>query len=256
MITMQETQTGSLIRGLGGRSALWIFIAAANILPLVAASLQTVPPGYTRDNSDWWSYTGRPEADDETISQKRELPASNFQILGFRLNETLDKAPAKLGKAVVVERGDASTGRSQICYSSPGKRPKTYLIFEKGEVNDAFYLFSGGPDWKGSELCAESTLVTASLATASGLHLGQTSAQVRAILGKPSYATTNKIIYSLGVEKKTSAVDFENVKRQNPQVSQDELHRNYDSYTLGVYIEARFFSGQLVYLAISKTESY
>jgi hypothetical protein len=39
-------------------------------------------------------------------------------------------------------------------------------------------------------------------------------------------------------------------------MTQDELHRNYDYYTLGVYIEARFLSNKLVYLAISKTESY
>jgi hypothetical protein len=166
---------------------LWVFLVAASNLPLAAELVQTGPPGYTSDNSDWWSYTRRPEADDEAISQKRELPASNFQILGFKLNdETFGKATAKLGKATVVERGDASTGRSQICYASPGRLSKTYLIFEKGEVNDAFYLLNIGPDWKGSELCTESNLVTANLSTASGLHLGQTSAQVRAILGKPS----------------------------------------------------------------------
>jgi len=235
----------------------WVFIFAANSLPLAAETAQTGPPGYTSDNSDWWSYTRRPEADDEAISQKRELPASNFQILGFKLNdETFGKATAKLGRANVVERGDASTGLSQICYSSPGKQSKTYLIFEKGEVNDAFYLFSVGPDWKGSELCTEANLVTPNLSTASGLHLGQTSAQVKAILGKPSFVADDKIIYSLGVEKKTSAADFENVRQRNPQLSQDELHRSYDFYSLGVYIEARFLSGKLVYLAISKTEGY
>jgi len=238
-------------------SVLWVFMVAASILPLAAATVQTGPPGYTSDNSDWWSYTRRPEADDEAISQKREPPASNFQILGFKLNdETFGRATAKLGKATLVERGDASTGRSQICYSSPGKQSKTYLIFEKGEVNDAFYLFSVGPDWKGSELCTESNLVTTNLSTASGLHLGQTNAQVRAILGKPSFVGDDKIIYSFGVEKKTSAADFESLRQRNPQLSQDELHRNYDFYTLGVYIEARFLSGKLVYLAISKTESY
>ena len=247
----------SLPRVLSCSSVLWLFVVAASILPLAAASVQTGPPGYRSDNSDWWSYTGRPEPDDEAISQKREVPASNFQILGFKLNdETFGKATAKLGKATVVERGDASTGRSQICYSSPGKQSKTYLIFEKGEVNDAYYLFSVGPDWKGSELCTESNLVTTNLSTASGLRLGQTNAQVRAILGKPSFVADDKIIYSLGVEKKTSAADFENLRQRNPQLSEDELHRSYDFYTLGVYIEARFLSGKLVYLAISKTESY
>jgi hypothetical protein len=243
-------------RVLSCSSVLWVFIVAASILPLAAETVQT-GPGYTSDNSDWWSYTRRPEVDDEAISQKREVSASNVEILGFKLNdETFGKVAAKLGKAIVVERGDASTGRSQICYSSPGKQSKTYLIFEKGEVNDVFYLFSVGPDWKGSELCTESNIVTTNLSTASGLHLGQTNAQVRARLGKPSFVADDKVIYSLGVEKRTSAADFKNLRQRNPQLTEDELHQNYDFYTLGVYIEARFLSGKLVYLAISKTEVY
>ncbi len=236
-------------------SVLWVFIVATSILPLAA---QTSRPGYTSDNSDWWSLTRTFEAEDEVIPMEGDLPtsmpASNFQILGFKLNhETFGKATAKLGKATVVERGDGVTGRSQICYSSPRK---VHLIFEKSEINDAFYMFSVGPDWNGSELCTESNLVTTNLSTASGLHLGQTNAQVTAILGKPSLVADDKIIYSLDVEKRTPVADFENLRKRNPQLSQAELHRNYDYYLLGVYIEARFLSGRLVYLAISERETY
>jgi hypothetical protein len=251
---MKETQTGCFLRFLSGQYALTISMVVANVLPLAAATVQTAPPRYTRDNSDWWSLT---RTDDEVVPQEGDLQDSNFQILGFKLNdETFGKAKAKLGKATVVARGDASAGRSQICYSSPGRKSKTYLIFEKGEVNDAFYLFNVGPDWKGSEKCSESNLVTANLSTGSGLHLGQTTAQVRAVLGKPSFASDDKIVYFFSVEKKTPADDFETIKKQNPRVTQDELHRNYDSYTLGVYIQARFLSDKLVYLGVSKTESY
>jgi hypothetical protein len=253
---MNKTRTTlaqSVCRSLIYPAAFCLLISAC--IPLAAAGTQADSPGYTSDNSDWWSYTRIPDADEESISQHREPPASTFQILGFKVDDAFGKVAAKLGKATIIERGDASTGRSQICYSSPGEH-KTYLIFEKGEVNDAVYLFSRGPDWKGRDLCVDSSVVTKNLSTASGLHLGQTTAEVRAILGKPSVATANKLVYSLGVEKKTSAADFEKLKRQNPGLSQDELHQNYDSYTLGVYIESRFLSGKLTYLAISKTEGY
>jgi hypothetical protein len=254
---MPNTRKGGLTWFLSCARVLCFLTVATNIVPLAAATVQTVSPSYTRDNSDWWSLTRTFGAEDEVIPQEGDLQDSNFRILGFELNkEAFGKAMAKLGKATVVERGDASTGRSQICYSSPGRKSKTYLIFEKGEVNDAFYLFSVGPDWKGSEQCSESNLVTANLSTASGLHLGQTSAEVRAILGKPGFASEDKLIYSVDVEKKTPVADFENLKKRNPQMTQDQLHRNYDYYTLGVYIEARFLSDKLVYLAISKTESY
>src|SRR5579859_1937279 len=77
--------------------AFSIFLVALNLLRTGVATTQSVPRGYTRDNSDWWSYTGRPEADDEAIIQNRELPVSNFQILGLALNdETLDRAVRKM----------------------------------------------------------------------------------------------------------------------------------------------------------------
>jgi hypothetical protein len=90
----------------------------------------------------------------------------------------------------------------------------------------------------------------------SGLRLGQTSAQVRAILGKPSFSSDDKIVYFFSVERKTAAEDFETLKKQNPQMTEDELHQNYDFYTLGAYFQARFLSDKLVYLCVSKTESY
>ena len=77
--------------------------------------------------------------------QSREPSPSNFQILGLNLDDDIfSEAAAKLGKAPVVERGDASTGRSQVCYISPEERGTVHLVFEKGEVNEVFYLFVGG----------------------------------------------------------------------------------------------------------------
>jgi len=86
--------------------------------------------------------------------------------------------------------------------------------------------------------------------------LGKRWRKSEAYSEKPSTAADDKVTYSLGVKKKTSAADFENLKRWHPELSEDELHKDYGFYTLGVYIEARFVTGKLVYLGISKTESY
>ena len=229
----------------------------AMCFPPSGVTSQNLPDGYRNNNSDWWSHTGKPDEGNEGIIQKRELPASNFEVLGLKLeDEIFDRATEKLGKTTVVRRGDASTGRSQICYSSVGKREKIHLIFEKGELNDALYLFTDGPGWDGSDQCTGSSLITSNLSTGSGLHLGQSSAQVRALLGKASFLSKDKIIYSMMVQKKTSAADFAKLKKQNPELKDDELHRNYESYTFGAYIEVRFAKDRLIYLAISKTESY
>lgn len=228
-----------------------------SLFPCGPAAVQNLEDSSRNKNSDWWSLSARPDTGNDVVVQKRELPTSNFKILGLTLDdEILDRTGEKLGKAGAVERGDASTGRTQICYSSAGKQGKTYLIFEKGEVNDAFYLFTGGPDWDSSDRCTSSSLITSDLSTSSGLHLGQNIAQVRAVLGKPSFASKDKVIYCAMVEKKTSAADFENLRRRNPGLSEDELSRNYEYYTLDAYVEARFVKDRLVYLAISKTESY
>lgn len=210
------------------------------------------------DSSDWWSHLRKDDSGREVAVLKREPAATNFKILGIDLaNDLFGKAVARLGEAQTVHRGDASGGRSQICYTSlQDHENRIHLVFESGEVSDWFYLFAGGPDWKGSDVCARSNLVTKNLSVASGLRLGQTPAEVKAILGKPSAVLGNKIIYSFEVEKKTSAGDLDKLRHQNPSLSEEELHRNYDSYSLGVYIEARFAQSKLNYLAVSRTAVY
>ena len=120
----------------------------------------------------------------------------------------------------------------------------------------SYYLFLGGPDWSGSDSCAPSKLVTKSSALASGIHLGQSPAQILAILGKPSLHRRDELIYSFMAEKKNSAESLELVRKNNPGISEDDLHKNYNSYTLGVDIDAKFKANKLIYLAISKSETY
>src|SRR6266849_5677409 len=213
----------------------------------VPTSAQGGPPGYTRDNSDWWSQIRTDDANGGIAVQKREPAASNFRILSIDLgdDDPLSKATAKLGKAQRVERGDASTGRSQICYSSVKDHPRIHLVFESGEVSNWFYLFADGPDWTGSNLCIKSNLVTENLSVASGLRLGQTPAEVRAILGRPNAVIGNKIVYSYAVQKKTPAGDFDRLRQRYPELSDEELHREYEFYSLGVYVEARFARSKL-----------
>jgi len=234
------------------------------LLAYIAASVgqaqtrQMWRPAHTSDNSDWWSQIRAGDANGGIAVQKREPQASNLRILGVDLadNDLLSKASAKLGKAQPAERGDASTGRSQTCYSSAKDDPKIYVVFETGELSDAFYLFMDGPDWSGSDRCVKSNLVIENLSVASGLRLGQTPAEVMAILGKPSAAAGNKIVYSFAVEKKTPDRDFDRLRRQHPELSDEDLHRDYEFYSLGIYIEARFNQSKLTYLAVSKTEAY
>lgn len=187
------------------------------------------------DNSDWWSLTRA--IDGPNIKPEKRVPAdSNFSILGVALGDPQGvQIAAKLGKAPIVGRGDAATARARVCYVSVGTSPSVHLIFEQGEVDNVFYLFSDGPNWKGSKLCAKSALVSSRLKTGSGLALGQTRAQVEAVLGKPTVIRPDKLIY------------FDSVF-----ITPSD---HTDSYYLNAYIEAHFSNGRLTYLGVMKTET-
>jgi hypothetical protein len=221
----------------------------------------TAPTDGLHDNSDWWSALAQPDsdADPHIPTQERELAPPNFHILGIVLTEKMfDVAAIKLGKAQVVNRGDASTGRSQACYVSTAedeKEEKVHLIFEQGEVNFGFYLFSGGPDWYGSDRCISSTLVSRRLATASGLRLGMTPSRVIAILGKPSTRSKTELIYSLHVTKKLSAKERIEARRSNPNLSDKDFQANYGSYDWSAGIDAKFTNSKLTFLSISMSET-
>jgi hypothetical protein len=110
-------------------------------------------PDDLHDNSDWFSglrptgSDGEPagEADTSPV-QEREIPPTNFRILGIDLSPDMFKPiELRFGKLHEVQRGDAASGRSQACYVSANGESKVHLIFEQGEVNSSVHIFVGGP---------------------------------------------------------------------------------------------------------------
>jgi hypothetical protein len=186
--------------------------------------------------------------------QEEDVADSNFRVLGVIVgNDELAAIQAKLGSATVITRGDAGTARSQICYS--GEDGRTHLNFESGEVQYAFYLFRDGPNWSGSDRCTKSRLVTTGLSTISGLRLGQSPAQVRAILGKPTSLQTGELIYFRQIKKRTSPADLKRIRQYHSDLSDQKFHEEWDFYDLTAYIVAKFSDSKLVYLGVSKSET-
>jgi hypothetical protein len=250
MIDLNSTKGERIVRV--SRTGVFVFLLLG--FPLAGPATQTDHAVRLNDNSDWWSASRNPDSDENIHAEKREFPKSNFQILGIDLRDTMfSKAAARLGTTTIIERGDASTGRSQACYVSPGDK-QVHLIFEQGEVEFTFYLFADGLVWEGSDRCATSKEISRSLATASGLHLGQTPTQVIAVLGKPTKERENEFIYSFSVRKKTSAEDLKQARQHNPDLSEKDFQENYGFYDLNAGICARFEHSKLTYLAVSKSE--
>jgi hypothetical protein len=229
------------------------------LLVLVAASASFAQSRDTvavNDNSDWWSIIRDNSAGETLRPRAQDVPAANFRILGITLgSDDLDAIQKTLGSTTVVTRGDAATARSQICYTALDGR--SHLNFESGEVQYGFYLFIDGEQWSGSDRCKKSELITSGLTTLSGLHLGQTQGEVQAILGKPTALLKNgDIVFFRQVRKRTSAPDLKKARQYYSSLSEQQFHENYDFYDMSAYIVARFSSAGLVYLGVSKSDTY
>jgi hypothetical protein len=213
------------------------------------------------DSSDWWSYIRQEELPvhqpRQPIKFQNRKPAEpNFQVAGITLGKpwNFSAVRSKFGKATDVERGDAASSRNQICYvSSTGN---VHLIFELGEVESVVYLFEDGPKWSGSELCATSKAVSEETSTASGLRLGLEPEQVKSILGNANIVTPRKLVYYLGYKKKTPPQTLARVRKDHPEMNEIEFRENFEYADGEAYIEARFASGKLSYLAILRSETY
>jgi hypothetical protein len=200
------------------RSAIYCLLFAGFIGSTLAARTAAYGQGTSddlqsdrvrlEDNSDWWSDL-RVDRSGRTVLEKyglgnvrRDKPdPSNLRILGVNMvldsMQPSDKIRPKVGKATVVERGDAAAGREQICYAARSGKAK--VIFEDGECDTTFYVIGRGPTWNGIEYCSVSDRVSDTVTTGSGIKLGMTPAQVERILGKPSMARDNVLLYTYEV---------------------------------------------------------
>jgi len=206
------------------------------------------------DHSDWWSILNEESHGPEVKRNSKPIDDANFQIAGVAIGERqFEQLGAKLGKAKEVERGDASTGRHQVCYQSVEATEKVHLIFEFGEVEGTFYLFSGGQNWRGNELCVKSKAVSTGLSTSSGLKLGLGRPEVEAILGPPDAVKSDRVFYSREVRHKATRSEFEEQRKEYPEkLTDDEAHRKFAFFDVGAFIEARFVNSKLNYLAVSR----
>jgi hypothetical protein len=206
------------------------------------------------DSSDWWSMYSEKEPGLPVELVHKNFDVKNFRVLGFSLT-TLDFAQvaATLGKARIVDRGDASYSRSQVCYLSGQGSEPVHLIFEGGEGgSSSLYLFRGGPDWKGSNLCFKSDRVSPNLSTETGLRLGLSRVQVEAILGKSDAASGGRIAYCREFQRKATRKEFESsVKAYPGHLTDEEAHRQFDFVPVTIQIEARFNNLGLSYLYVS-----
>lgn len=176
---------------------------------------------YLNDNSDWWSEIPKIVAEEPPGGYLAiQADPRNFRILGISVWGYTVSWPQQivhtLGRATVIERGDAGTGRAQVCYQSAENSGQTKLIFETGECSESLYLFEDGAPFVGSDRCVSSPLVNEHLRTPMGLGLALTPAEVTKILGPPSAARRDFVVYKYTAKMTRTKKQLKDAERVDP----------------------------------------
>jgi hypothetical protein len=227
----------------------------AFIVFLCSAFLAAAQTQRMNDQSDWWALINPTTHREEVKAGNSELHEGTFSIDRLELGKIgINEIRRRWGKATVVERGDASTDRRQLCYVSPTTGEPVYVVFEFGEDVSNFYIFTGSKHWKGERLCVKTAKVSKDVATASGLKLGLSQDAVKAILGQPDATQDAVFMYSREVKRKASAAQIERQRKEYPEhLSEAQAQEKFGSYTAVSYVETKFTGSKLSYLAVSKS---
>lgn len=239
------------------RPAIWVLIVLL-LGPTIAVAQRSVV--MNTDSSDWWSVVNTYNLLDFSqpgLNVKHRLPPPPaFEIFDTSLGrKQFQTIAAQLGRAVFMQRGDAASARSQVCYTSTGDSPITLIFEQASDGLFSLYLFEDGQSWKGEKYCVKSRRLSSDIQTGNGLQLGQSKASVESILGKPSVSATGNSTYVYEVKMKTDPRRLADLKQQHPSLSDDEFHSNFDYYFVDAYIEAHFSSSRLTYLSVTKSQT-
>jgi hypothetical protein len=206
-----------------------------------------------RDDSDWWSEIrkdlgGEPPGKFLSVSpDPLSFEILGISVRGYPLHWPLEIVSV-LGRATVVGRGDAATGRDQICYESATSSAPTKLIFETGECTTSFYLFEDGAAFTGSDRCQVSKRVVRDLKTPSGLGLGLTREQVKKILGAPTRSDDESATYKSFVSLNRTKEQLEHITRDFPVAKYGRPDLQFDDM-LSILIKFRNDSSWYLFVA-------
>ena len=132
-----------------------------------------------------WPVDSPPEDDREDHRPACTKAISNGvrTILGIRLEqETLERFEALLGESPLHSEGDAGTGFEWRCWEA-ASGDGTILVVGSGELTAEFRILGPRMKFDARGTCPSSKLVSRTLATANGVRLGLTRAQVERKVG-------------------------------------------------------------------------
>jgi hypothetical protein len=182
---------------------------------------------------------------------KLQLTREDTTILGLTIGASLKTVQAKLGPAKPLPtRGDASASNT-ICYVSP--QDGTVLTFGAGPMGGftnvtEFSLWSAEANFPNTSMCTPSKLVSAALATESGIRLGLQGTGLTKIVDRKPTGKQDAASYDFLCARKMTKGEIE---RFSSEGAKDDP---FFDVTSGV--RAHFFDGIASRIEIYKVESY
>jgi hypothetical protein len=184
-------------------------------------------------------------AEVDSPAEATKLAAGTFQVLGITLGTSevsdLDRV---LGRAPF--RATADNEGTISCYRSPGNARTVLEFFAWGGTIVEFHFFQGSPQTVNR--CANSRLVSSSLATASGLRLGMSRRQIMALLGAPTRTREDRFIYESTYDRPPTP---EEVKHFN-----DAFYAPPASVNVYERVAVRFRGGKAVRVEVLRAEDW
>lgn len=188
---------------------------------------------------------------------QQKISNAQMTIMGLTLGKhTLKDVQSELGKAELLPGLEHKPNR--VCYISGDNSDGTILIFQAWEISSvltSFRILSSQANFKESDQCAKSKLISKDMVTDGGLRLGLSRQQLKAILGKPTKEQGNSLLYVYHSKQSMTKEEIDEMKKvfrtSIPPSTKEEFYWDITSS-----IEGIFLNKELIVITVTKLETY
>ena len=193
-----------------------------------------------------------------TKVRQSDIDRVHVTILGITVGvDGMARVEKRLGrtKSFNFNRGTRKSPVDALCYVSADSEDATRLLFVTGpegresKVAQA-RITAGDVEVKYGLRCLTSKAVGKGLATASGLRLGMSPAEVKSVLGSPTDESNGFLGYEFHLQRKLTEKEIRKIEPDRPAV------RKYPYQDTSSSVEARFADGILKRLDIIRFSTY
>ncbi len=189
-----------------------------------------------------------------TTMRHEEIDSGHITVLGVTAGaRTIEWVMAKLGNAVPFNRGTKERPLMAICYASNIDNTRVLFVAGPRGVRDQIteiQLISEDVRFDDAPRCVRTTYVSKDIATGSGLKLGMTPAEIKALLGPPTDESPGFLGYEFHVERRLTEAEVERIEKRWPDV------RKYPYHDVSSSVEARFAGKRLKRLDLYRLVTY